>query len=288
MENEKRLKTIVIVLAAITVVLVGVLAWMWSERTGVIDDLTVEKEKLTSEMIQLQSDYEGLSSNNDSLNVQLTVEREKVAQLIDRVKRTEATNRAKLREYEKELGTLRSIMRSYIVQIDSLNTLNISLRKEATQARSEAKESRAKFEELQTTTDQYAKQVQIGSVVKGRGVVITAINSSNKDTDRSSRTAKLRTCLSLVENTIAAKGPRRVFIRITGPDGILLTSGYEQIFTFNGEQMIYSASREVDYQGEEIEICIFFQGNPPYLKGLYSVDVYTEEAKLGSAELSLR
>lgn len=288
MENEKRLKTIVIVLAAIAVVLVGVLAWMWSERTGVIDDLTVEKEKLTSEMIQLQSDYEGLSSNNDSLNVQLTVEREKVAQLIDRVKRTEATNRAKLREYEKELGTLRSIMRSYIVQIDSLNTLNISLRKEATQARSEAKESRAKFEELQTTTDQYAKQVQIGSVVKGRGVVITAINSSNKDTDRSSRTAKLRTCLSLVENTIAAKGPRRVFIRITGPDGILLTSGYEQIFTFNGEQMIYSASREVDYQGEEIEICIFYQGNPPYLKGLYSVDVYTEEAKLGSAELSLR
>ncbi|OJV22251.1 MAG: hypothetical protein BGO30_11080 [Bacteroidetes bacterium 41-46] len=288
MENEKRLKTIVIVLAAIAVVLVGVLAWMWSERTGVIDDLTVEKERLTSEMIQLQSDYEGLSSNNDSLNVQLTVEREKVAQLIDRVKRTEATNRAKLREYEKELGTLRSIMRSYIVQIDSLNTLNISLRKEATQARSEAKESRAKFEELQTTTDQYAKQVQIGSVVKGRGVVITAINSSNKDTDRSSRTAKLRTCLSLVENTIAAKGPRRVFIRITGPDGILLTSGYEQIFTFNGEQMIYSASREVDYQGEEIEICIFYQGNPPYLKGLYSVDVYTEEAKLGSAELSLR
>ena len=281
MENEKRLKTIVIVLAAIAVVLVGVLAWMWSERTGVIDDLT-------SEMIQLQSDYEGLSSNNDSLNVQLTVEREKVAQLIDRVKRTEATNRAKLREYEKELGTLRSIMRSYIVQIDSLNTLNISLRNEATQARSEAKESRAKFEELQTTTDQYAKQVQIGSVVKGRGVVITAINSSNKDTDRSSRTAKLRTCLSLVENTIAAKGPRRVFIRITGPDGILLTSGYEQIFTFNGEQMIYSASREVDYQGEEIEICIFYQGNPPYLKGLYSVDVYTEEAKLGSAELSLR
>ena len=82
---------------------------------------------------------------------------------------------------------------------------------------------------------------------------MTAINSSNKDTDRSSRTAKLRTCLSLVENSIAAKGPRRVFIRIKGPDGILLTSGQEQIFTFNGEQMIYSASREVDYQGEEID-----------------------------------
>lgn len=288
MENEKRLKTIVIVLAAVAVILAGVLAWLWIERSGVIDVLTVEKERLTSEMVQLQSDYDGLSSNNDSLNVQLTVEREKVAQLIDRVKKTEATNRSKLKEYERELGTLRSIMRGYIKQIDSLNTLNISLRHEATQAKSEAKESREKFQELQTTTDEYAKQVQIGSVLKGRGIVLTAINSSNKDTDRSSRANKLRTCLSLVENSIAAKGPRRVFLRITGPDGILLTSGYEQIFTFNGEQMIYSASREVDYQGEEIEICIFYQGNPPYLKGLYTVEVFTEEARLGNAELQLR
>ena len=288
MENEKKLKTIVIVLAAIAVVLVGVLAWMWVERSGVIDDLTVEKEKLTGEMIQLQADYQGLSSNNDSLNVQLTVEREKVAQLIERVKSTEATNRSKLREYERELGTLRSIMRGYIKQIDSLNTLNISLRHEATQARTEAKQSKEKFQELQSTTEEYAKQVQIGSVVKGRGVVMTAINSSNKDTDRSSRTAKLRTCLSLVENSIATKGPRRVFIRIKGPDGILLTSGQEQIFSFNGEQMIYSASREVDYQGEEIEICVFYQGNPPYLKGLYTVDVFTEETKLGSGELQVR
>ncbi len=288
MENEKRLKTIVIVLAAVAVILAGVLAWLWIERSGVIDVLTVEKERLTSEMVQLQSDYDGLSSNNDSLNVQLTVEREKVAQLIDRVKKTEATNRSKLKEYERELGTLRSIMRGYIKQIDSLNTLNISLRHEATQAKSEAKESREKFQELQTTTDEYAKQVQIGSVLKGRGIVLTAINSSNKDTDRSSRANKLRTCLSLVENSIAAKGPRRVFLRITGPDGILLTSGYEQIFTFNGEQMIYSASREVDYQGEEIEICIFYQGNPPYLKGLYTVEVFTEEARLGTAELQLR
>ncbi|MDX9782639.1 MAG: hypothetical protein RBT35_06635 [Bacteroidales bacterium] len=288
MENEKKLKTIVIVLAAVAVVLAGVLGWLWIERTGVIDDLTVEKEKLTNEMVQLQSDYDGLSSNNDSLNVQLTVEREKVAQLIDRVKSTEATNRSKLREYERELGTLRSIMRGYIKQIDSLNTLNISLRQEATQAKTEAKENKEKFQELQSTTDEYARQVQIGSVLKGRGIEITAINSSNKDTDRSSRTKKLRTCLSLVENSIAVKGPRRVFIRITGPDGILLTSGYEQIFTFNGEQMIYSASREVDYQGEEIEICIFYQGNPPYLKGVYSVEVYTEEAKLGAADLQLR
>jgi hypothetical protein len=288
MENEKKWKTIVMILTAVAVVLAGVLAWMWYDRQGVIGDLNVEKEQLTEQMVQLKSDYDGLSSDNDTLNAHLSVEREKVVQLIDRIKKTDATNRAKLREYEKELGTLRSIMRGYIVQIDSLNTLNISLRKDAVEARTEAKESREKYAELQTTTDEYAKKVQIGAVVKGRGVVMTAINSSNKDTDRSSRTAKLRTCLSLVENSIAEKGPRRVFVRIKGPDGILLTTGQEQIFTVDGEQMIYSASREVDYQGNEIEICIFFQGSQSFVKGVYTVDVYTEESKLGSSDLLLR
>jgi len=288
MENEKKLKTLVIVLAAVAVVLAGILAWIWVDRNGMIGSLKVEKDELTGQMFQLKSDYDGLSSNNDTLNAQLSVEREKVVQLIERVQQTDVKNRTKIREYEKELGTLRGIMRGYIKQLDSLNTLNIQLREDATVARTEARDSRTKLTELQTTTDEYAKQVQIGSVLKGRGVMLTAINSSNKDTDRSSRVSKFRTCLSLVENSIAAKGPRRIFIRVKGPDGILLTAGQHQIFTLNGEQMIYSASREVDYQGSEIEICIFYGGSQSFVKGVYTVDVYTEESKLGSADMLLK
>lgn len=288
MEKEKQLKNLVIGLIVIAVVLVAVLAWIWIDKKKLVGDLNIEKDQLTEQMVQLKTDYEGISTNNDSLNVQLTKEREKVDQLIERVKKTEATDRSQLREYEKELGTLRSIMRGYILQIDSLNTLNVSLRKDATVARDEAKESKQKYNELQTTTDEYAKQVQIGSVLKGRGIILGAIATANKETDRSSRTTKLKTCLNLVENSIAAKGPRRVYIRIKSPDGILMTGTQQQIFSVGDEQMIYSAVREVDYQGSELEVCIFFSNNRPFVKGVYNVDVYTEEGKLGSSDLLLR
>ncbi|MEN6618100.1 MAG: hypothetical protein ABFC28_01150 [Rikenellaceae bacterium] len=288
MEKEKQLKNLVIGLVVVAVVLAAVLTWIWIDRNKLVANLTVEKDQLTEQMVQLKIDYEGLSTNNDSLNVQLTKEREKVDQLIERIKKTEATNRYRLRQYEQEMGTLRSIMRGYIQQIDSLNTLNISLRKDAAVARDEAKESKQKFRELQTTTDEYAKQVQIGSVLKGRGISLGAITSANKETDRSSRTAKLKACLNLVENSLATKGPRRVYIRIKGPDGILMTGAQQQIFTTDGEQMIYSAVREVDYQGGELEVCIFFSNNRPFVKGVYNVDVYTEEGKLGSSDLLLR
>ncbi|MBO7248662.1 MAG: hypothetical protein J6U88_01085 [Bacteroidales bacterium] len=287
--SESPLKKIVIALSAVAVVLLGVLIYIWIDRKALIDDLTIEKDQLTEQLGELQVDYQNLSSNNDSLNVELAREREKVEQLIERVKKTEATNRAKIRQYEKELGTLRSIMKHYIVQIDSLNTLNIKLRKDAQLAREQAKKSQAKYEELSKTTDAYAKQIEKGAVVKGRGVVMTAINSSNKETDRSSRVEKLKTCLNLVENALAEKGPRKVYIRVKGPDGILMTGGQQLIFEVAGEQMIYSASREVDYQGTEVEICIYFDnGSQPFVKGVYTVDAYTEEGKLGSADLLLK
>lgn len=288
MENEGTLKKIVIALAVVAAILVGTLAYVWISKNKLVDDLNGEKAALTEEMVALQNDYSILSTDNDSLNVQLEREREKVEQLIERVKKTEATNRSKIRQYEKELGTLRSIMKHYIVQIDSLNTLNTALRADAAAARKEAEKNKKQYEELRSTTDEYAKQVEIGSVIKGRDISLVAINASGKETDRSSRADKLKACVSLVENSIAKRGYKEVFIRIKGPDGILLTDDQQRIFEFDGESLIYSASREVDYQGEDIEICIFFSGTQEYQKGVYTVDVYSNEAKLGSADLLLR
>lgn len=288
MENEGTLKKIVIALAVVAAILVGTLAYVWISKNKLVDDLNGEKAALTEEMVALQNDYSILSTDNDSLNVQLEREREKVEQLIERVKKTEATNRSKIRQYEKELGTLRSIMKHYIVQIDSLNTLNTALRADAAAARKEAEKNKKQYEELRSTTDEYAKQVEIGSVIKGRDISLVAINASGKETDRSSRADKLKACVSLIENSIAKRGYKEVFIRIKGPDGILLTDDQQRIFEFDGESLIYSASREVDYQGEDIEVCIFFSGTQEYQKGVYTVDVYSNDAKLGSADLLLR
>ena len=164
---EKNLKTIIIILSVVAALLIGALAWVWIDRGGMIKELNLEKEDLTQQTILLRSQYDSLSTTNDTLNLRLMEEREKIDLLIERINKTEATNRTRIREYEKELGTLRSIMRSYIHQIDSLNTLNLSLRQDASQAREEASRATQQYEELRTTTDEYARQVEIGAQVKG-------------------------------------------------------------------------------------------------------------------------
>lgn len=277
-----------IALGAVAVALLAALLVMMSKKNALVKDLNIDKQNLTNELVALQGDYEALSTTNAAINDSLNVEKEKVGQLIERLQKTEATNRAKIREYEKELGTLRSIMKGYIKQIDSLNTLNISLRNEATAARKEAQESKRQYEDLRTTTEQLSQKASAGAVVKGRGFNLVAINESNKVTDRSSRARKLRACLSLIENSIAERGYRTVYIRVKGPDGVLMTDDSGKVFTCGGEQMIYSASREVDYQGYEVEICIYFANSQGFEKGKYTVDLYTDETRLGTAEMILK
>lgn len=282
------LKKIMYALIAVVVILVGVLAFVWWQKSSLVKELNVEKEELTSQMIALQNDYATLSSDYDTINSQLDSSREEVSQLIERIQKTEATNRSKIRQYERELGTLRSVMRNYIVQIDSLNTLNKQLTADAAAARREAAESRRKQEELSRTVESLTGQVATGSVIKARGIKTDAYNASGNVTDRSSRVIKLLTTLSLVENDLAPKGPIRVYIRVKDPNGILLTNETKRTFELDGEPMICSASREVDYQGKELEMGIYLNDISAYEKGIYTIEAYTEQIKLGETELLLR
>lgn len=286
--EEQNLKKVMYALIAVAVLLAGALAYIWYQKSSLVKDLTIEKEELTEQMIALQNDYATLSSDYDDINLQLDSSRLEVQMLIEKITKTEATNRSKIRQYEKELGTLRSIMRNYIVQIDSLNTLNKQLTADAAAARREAAESRRKQQELSKEVENLSGQVAAGSVIKARGIRIEAYNASDKVTDRSSRVVRLLTTLSLVENDLAPKGPVRVYIRVKGPDGILLTNDSQRTFEVDGEPMICSASREVDYQGKEVELSIYLNDIAGYVKGIYTVEAYTEQTRLGSAELMLR
>ena len=287
-ERNTDLRKVMYVLIALAALLAGALAYIWIQKSSLVKELEIEKQDLTEQIVALQSDYDNLSSDYDTINSQLDSSREEVAQLVERIKKTEATNRAQMRKYEKELGTLRSIMRNYITQIDSLNTLNHQLTADAAAARKEAAESRKVNKELTQQVENLSGQVAAGSVLKARGIRLDAYHASDNVTDRSSRVVRMLTTLSLVENDLAPRGPVRVYIRVKDPEGILLTNGTQVSFSYQGSKMMASASREVDYEGKEVEMSIYLNDIPSFTKGIYTVEAYTTQSFLGSAELLLR
>ena len=287
-QSGKIAQVITVALAIVLAVVVVLFIYVWTDRSKMINELTTDKQNLTLNLEKLRAEYDDLQTSNDTINLRLIEEREKVDLLIERLKTTEATNRSTLRQYEKELGSLRDIMRGYVRQIDSLNVLNQNLRSETLIARAEAAESGKKYETLVKQADELTQKVEKGAVVRVRDIKVTAITTKAKETDKAKSTSKLRTCFTLIENSIAERGFRNVYVRVKGPDKILLAQG-QNYFTVDNEQLIYSDMREVDYQGEDLEICVFYGGiNEKFVKGVYTVDVYSGGTLMGSGQLLLK
>ena len=276
---------------ALAIVAVGLgvaLAIVATKDYKMVKELEADKADLSERIVELQKEYATLSSDYDFINSQLDSSREEVAVLVDRIKKTDATNRSKMRQYEKELGTLRSIMRNYLVQIDSLNQQNQKLSAELNSTKKNLAEATGKNQQLEAQNKEYAAKVATGSVVKARGIVAKAYNGSDRVTDRSSRVRRLAVELSLVENDLAKKGPMTVYLRVKDPDGALLLDGTNSSFELAGEAVAATASREVDYEGQEVDMIIYVNDVPQYLKGVYTVDVYSDAGLLGTTELMLR
>ena len=276
---------------ALAIVAVGLgvaLAIVATKDYKMVKELEADKADLSERIEALQQDYANLSSDYDFINSQLDSSREEVAVLVERIKKTDATNRSKMRQYEKELGTLRSIMRNYLVQIDSLNQQNQKLSAELTSTKKTLAEATGKNQQLEAQNKEYAAKVATGSVVKARGIVAKAYNGSDRVTDRSSRVKRLAVELSLVENDLAKKGPMTVYLRVKDPDGSLLLDGTNASFELAGEAVAATASREVDYEGQEVDMIIYVNDVAQYFKGVYTVEVFSDAGLLGTTELMLR
>ncbi|HAC40846.1 MAG TPA: hypothetical protein DCF48_04685 [Rikenellaceae bacterium] len=287
-KEKKGPRTVMTALAAVAAVLACILAYMLYQRNTLVNQLEGEKAELAQQMVALQEDFSALNSDYENINHQLDTSREQVAMLIEKLNKTQATNRAKIRQYEKELGTLRAIMKGYIVQIDSLNTLNKKLTADAAAARREAAESRRANEELSAQVENLSTQVSAGKVLRARAISLAGYYGNDKQGDRHSRVRYMIAGLSLVENSLADRGPVRVYVRVKDPEGVLLMNNESVEFIVNGQALQATASREVDYEGSEVDMSIYINDTGEFIKGVYTLEVYTEQSLLGRAECMLR
>ncbi|HUW06613.1 MAG TPA: hypothetical protein VMW01_10145 [Williamwhitmania sp.] len=281
-----------LVIIAALVVICGLLFWKYSaekKQSEVIQyQLNEEKDSIESNLNNLYSDYKNLESNNDSINNQLAVERGKIQGLLAQMKQEKAINYQKIKDYQKELGTLRSIMKSYIQQIDSLNTMNQALIAENVKVKEESGMTKMANQELSQKNEELSSKVQKGSIIKARDIAATLINKRGKTVTRARRIDKIKVCFTLVENDIAQAGLRDVYVRITGPDKYVLAKSETDLFDYQGQKIVFSAKREIDYQNKDVDLCIFYDNNGDLVSGSYDVNIFTDGMQIGTTQFMIK
>ena len=275
-----------IVIIILSVILVALSALYFGiHRQQMIDNelLRADRDSIQSDLGRLMTDYDNLQISNDSISRGLDIERERADSLMTRLKKERSWNLAKIKQYEKEVGTLRTIMKGYVRQIDSLNTLikeNVGYRKEISTARLRAEMAEEKAAELDN-------KVKVGSVLRARDIRLTALNSRSNPVSRIKNASRLRVDFVLSANELATPGNKAVYVRITSPDGYVLTTEQMPTFEFEGERLSYSAMREVDYQNQDLEVGIYFNSTG-FAAGTYSVELYCEGRLIGQNQVVMK
>ena len=245
--------------------------------------LTQEKDSLANELRLMIHGYDTLKSTNDTINAHLEKEKMRIKQLLS----INASNVQLIKKYKSEIITMREIMKSYIVQIDSLNTRNKLLVAENQDIKQQITKVQKNNEELSKTKKELSSKVEIASVIQAKDVKTVTLNKNRKETSRLDRIEKLQVCFTLRENPIAEAGKKVVYLRIIRPDSLVIASSSDNLFDYNGKKIIFTASREVDYMKQDVDMCIFVDKSPDFILGNYKAEIYLDGNMIGGCSFIL-
>lgn len=269
------------------VILVALSAIYFMQVKQMQEDFAIERDTLTSQLTSLLNDYDTLKTLNDTLSVHYEGERQKADSLLQTLQKERRLSYAKIREYEKKMTYMREVMTGYIRQIDSLNTINKKLVSENSSIRKKILDYRLRAESAEEKSQELSTKVRQGSVIRARDIRLVALSKSDREVSRANRAERLRVDLVLVGNELSTPGERNVYTQIIGPDGYPLVNGSNALFDFEGSSITYSAMRSVDYQNNDLNVSLFYNG-PGITSGKYQVKIYTDGHMIGSSEISLR
>jgi len=289
-DKDRRNNLIVIFLSAILVIVVILFFVQRSEHSKIISSLNSEKESLQTELNEIMQSYDALKTDNDTLNSELFVARTRVKDLIVEIGQLKKASYSQISKYQDEVGSLRRIMRNYIVQVDSLNRRNQQLLAENEQVKQNYMEVESQNKTLQEEKDQLSQRVERAAQLEALSLTVTGVNKKGSSINNREKAEKLVVSFTLSKNVTAKRGNKNIYVRILRPDQILLTKSNKDLFQFEDLRIPYSAMREVTYEGNELAVNVFWdnQGEEPFMPGVYTIDVFADGNNIGTTSFSFR
>ncbi len=291
LKSKNRRNNIIVLILSVILVIMIVLFFMQRKEHGlIVGNIRAEKDSIQYELTQMVAHYDMLKTENDTINQQLILAQSKVKDLLIEVEQTKRVSYEKINDYQKQVTTMRGIMRDFVMQIDSLNKRNEQLMVENTQVKEQYKQSELKNEQLTQDKEKLQKNLQRAAQLEARELIAEGLNSRNKETKFAKRTEMIRVSFVLSSNVAAKRGPKNIYIRIMRPDQLLMTKSANDLFQFEDLKIPFSAMREVNYEGQELPVNIFWdnKGEQELMVGTYTIDIFADGNNIGTTTIEFK
>ena len=282
-------KKIWIPIVLVGLLLLGGIAYLYrslDEQKKVNQDMQelaeLDKKEMQNEYEQFAQQYSEMKTqiNNDSIVEQLTQEQMKTQKLLEELRNVRATDAREITRLKKELATCRAVIRSYVLEIDSLNRLNQNLTAENTRVKGQYEEATRRIESLNTEKSSLSEKVAIAAQLDAVGISMSLNDKKGKSTKKIEKAKNLQVNFSIAKNVTASNGVKTLYVRIQTPNGQVLTNG--GTFDYENRSLQYSMKKQVEYTGNETPVSMFWNISEFLSEGTYKVSIFADGHMIGS------
>ena len=288
-ERKDMNKKIWIPIVLVGLLLLGGIAYLYrslDEQKKVNQDMQelaeLDKKEMQNEYEQFAQQYSEMKTqiNNDSIVEQLTQEQLKTQKLLEELRNVRATDAREITRLKKELATCRAVIRSYVLEIDSLNRLNQNLTAENTRVKGQYEEATRRIESLNTEKSSLSEKVAIAAQLDAVGISMSLNDKKGKSTKKIEKAKNLQVNFSIAKNVTASNGVKTLYVRIQTPNGQVLTNG--GTFDYENRSLQYSMKKQVEYTGNETPVSMFWNISEFLSEGTYKVSIFADGHLIGS------
>lgn len=286
-------RIVIIILSLLIVILAGLGVYLWLELRNsearnieAHELMALEREEMLNDLTTAQVQYDELivRINNDSLKYKLEREQLRTQQLLEELEHTKATSAAEITRLKKELRTVRSVLKSYVIQIDSLNRENESLKKENQAVRNKYNEASKKIDNLAEEKNVLSKKVTLASQLDATAVKLFLLRNNATETKSIKRAKQIEVDFTITKNITAKTGEKKVYVRIIQPDQEPLYKSTRNVFIYENREINYSMSKNIEYTGEEQTVTLYWNIEEILQKGKYEAYIFIDGNMIGSGE----
>ncbi len=289
--NKKIVIPLVVVIAALLAG-VGFLTYSLIHQKQVNEEMQeladLDKKEMENEYEQFARQYSEMKTqiNNDSIVAQLTQEQLRTQQLLEELKNVKSTNAREIARLKKELATVRAVLRSYVLEIDSLNRVNQTLADENNRMKGQYAEATRQIEGLSSEKASLSEKVAIAAQLDATSIRMMAKKKNGKAVKKIKDCKSIEVSFVIARNVTATNGLRTFYVRITTPTGAVLGNGATS--NYENRNIEYSMKKSVEYTGEEVSVSTYWNVAEFLSAGNYNVSIFADGNMIGSQTFNFK
>lgn len=215
--------------------------------------------RMLQEMNRMLADNTELAHELDSLGINNTSQVDIVKILI-----------TSLKDKQNQINSLKGDIANLQNEVQSMKVLNDALTREYDSLEEE-------YEEIEEAHEAITSKLTVS------GVASQLLNSRNKLVKNSRWIDKVKVCFQVDANKQAPPGSRVVYARIVCPNKTVLYDDENNLFTYEGKQIVYTFKKNINYKNTVVPLCAeWLRGDRDKLaSGSYMIHFFIDGQKVG-------